>query len=292
MLENFSKIALYPAPIRLGIFILALLLIWLPLAAPIYLLFNSDPNLVTIMTMGLMFIAFLFLLQFWGKNVHKQPQLLKHYGLVWTRQNGIDLVKGLSLGLWFCLGLFILESFLGWIEFKTPSVGLLRVVAEGFLSALGIGLAEELVFRGWVLDELQRDYQPQTVLWANAIIFAVAHFIEPIEEIIRTFLTFPALILLGLTLVWSKRVHRDRLGICIGIHAGLVWGYYILNIGKLVQYSDKVSPWITGIDGNPIAGVMGLLFLGILALWMRSKASRNLHGRQSDGEKIVKKTNN
>ncbi len=119
MPDNFSKIALYPAPVRLGIFILALLLIWLPLAAPIYLLFNSDPNLVTIMTMGLMFIEFLFLLQFWGKNVHKQPQLVKHYGLVWTQQNGIDLLKGLSIGLWFCLGLFILESFFGWIEFKS-----------------------------------------------------------------------------------------------------------------------------------------------------------------------------
>ncbi|NJQ97250.1 MAG: CPBP family intramembrane metalloprotease, partial [Hydrococcus sp. CSU_1_8] len=54
----------YPAPARLGIFILALLLSWLPFAIPIYLLFKYDPNLTTILTMGLMFIAFLILLRF------------------------------------------------------------------------------------------------------------------------------------------------------------------------------------------------------------------------------------
>ncbi|MGK7877452.1 MAG: lysostaphin resistance A-like protein [Xenococcaceae cyanobacterium] len=265
----FNRIALYPAPVRLGIFLLALLLIWLPVAVPIYLLLSSDPNSVTILSMGLLFIEFLFLLRFWGKNVYKQPQLLKGYGLEWTRQNGIDLLNGLSIGLLFTLGLFCLEGILGWVEFKTPSVVLLRVIGEGLLSALGIGLAEELVFRGWLLDELQRDYSAKTVLWANAIIFALLHFLKPLEEVIRTFAKFPALILLGLTLVWAKRSRRNCLGICIGLHAGLFWGYYILDVGQLVQYTQKVSPWITGVDGNPLAGVMGLLFMGILAVWMR-----------------------
>ncbi len=268
---KFSEIADYPAPVRLGIFTIALLVIWLPLAAPIYWLLGSDRNLVTILTMGLMFVEFLFLLRFWGKKVYDRPQIYKHYGLVWTRQNGIDFLKGLSIGLWFCLGLFILEGLLGWLEWTTPTVALFLVIAEGLLSALGIALAEELLFRGWILDELERDYQPQTVLWVNAILFASCHFIKPIEEIIRTFPTFPALILLGLSLVWAKRGHKNRLGICIGLHAGLVWGYYIVNVGKLVQNTEKISPLITGIDSNPIAGVTGLLFLGILAFWMRTK---------------------
>ncbi|NJO93439.1 MAG: LPXTG cell wall anchor domain-containing protein, partial [Hydrococcus sp. RM1_1_31] len=68
----------------------------------------------------------------------------------------------------------------------------------------------------------------------------------------------------------------DRLGICIGIHGGLVWGYYILNVGRLLDYTGKVSPWITGVDNNPIAGMMGLVFLGILAVWMRKRAARKI----------------
>ncbi|HEY9891306.1 MAG TPA: LPXTG cell wall anchor domain-containing protein, partial [Candidatus Sericytochromatia bacterium] len=81
-----------------------------------------------------------------------------------------------------------------------------------------------------------------------------------------------SLLILGLTLVWAKRSTRGLLGLPIGIHAGLVWGYYILNVGKLVEYSHQVSPWITGVDGNPIAGVMGLLFLSFLAFWMRKRS--------------------
>ena len=56
----------------------------------------------------------------------------------------------------------------------------------------------------------------------------------------------------------------------IGLHTGLVWGYYILTVGQLLEYTGKVPAWFTGIDGNPIAGLMGLFFLSILALWMRT----------------------
>jgi len=265
---NFAKLAQYPAPLRLGIFLLTLVVLWLPLAAPIYLLGN-DPNLVTILTMGLLFGEFLLLLHWWRKQVYQQSQLLKSYGLAGGRQNAFYLLKGLSIGLLFTFGLFTLEGLLGWVQFQTPQPVLPRIILEGLLSALGIGFAEEFVFRGWLLDELERDYSQKTSLWADATVFAVSHFLKPLGEIIRSFPGFPALLLLGLTLVWAKRSSGEMLGLSIGLHAGLVWGYYILNVGKLVQYSDKVSPWITGVDGNPIAGMMGLLFLGILAFWMR-----------------------
>ncbi len=259
---------------RLLIFIATLLLIWLPVAIPIYLL-GRDPNLVTILTMGLLFGEFLLLIRFWGLNVYRQPQLLKHYGLKGTRSNGLNLLKGLSIGLLFVLSLFALEGLLGWVEFQTSPQLLPRVILEGFASGLGVGFAEGLVFRGWLLDELERDYTAKVSLWTDAIAYAVLHFLKPLSEIIRTFPEFPGLVLLGLTLVWAKRLSGGLLGLTIGLHAGLVWGYYILNVGQLVNYSEQVSPWITGVDGNPIAGVMGLLFLAVLAFWMRKQANNS-----------------
>jgi membrane protease YdiL (CAAX protease family) len=145
------------------------------------------------------------------------------------------------------------------------------VILEGLASALGIGFAEELLFRGWLLDELQRDYHPRVALWADSTLYALLHYIKPLQEILRTWPGFPGLLLLGLTLVWAKRSRRGRLGLPIGLHAGLVWGYYIINVGQLVQYSGQVPEWITGVDRNPLAGVMGLLFLGVLAFWMRRR---------------------
>ncbi|HEY9301019.1 MAG TPA: CPBP family intramembrane glutamic endopeptidase [Phormidium sp.] len=276
---HFPAIASYPTQIRVGLFLLILLLLWLPLAAPIYF-WGSDSNLITILTMGLLFFEFVVLLQFWGKLVYRQTNLLKSYGLSVSRRNGLELLKGLDIGLLLTLTLFFLEGQLGWLVWQS-SDKLPRLVLEGLISALGVGLAEELVFRGWLLDELERDYSLKNSLWISSWLYALLHFIKPLPEIIRTFPQFPALLLLGLTLVWAKRSSRGRLGLPIGLHAGLVWGYYIINVGQLVRYSDRVPPWITGIDGNPLAGLMGLMFLGAIAFafWLRQKAG----GQRSRG---------
>lgn len=271
---NLVRLAQYPAPVRLGLFVLSLLSIWLPLAAPIYI-FVKDSNLVTILTMGLLFVEFLLLLRFWGQNVYQQSHLLRSYGLQGTRRNGLELLSGLGVGVIITFSLFWLEGLLGWLVWQSPTVVLPRLVVEGLASALGIGLAEELVFRGWLLDELERDYRPRLVLWADVLIFALLHFLKPPAEILRTLPGFPGLILFGLTLVWAKRGSKGRLGLPIGLHAGMVWGYYIINVGQMVQYSGRVSDWITGVDKNPLAGAMGLMFLGVLALLMRMR-SRSL----------------
>jgi hypothetical protein len=63
----------------------------------------------------------------------------------------------------------------------------------------------------------------------------------------------------------------------MGLHGGLVWGYYILNVGELVKYSDIVPTWITGIDHNPLAGIMGIFFLSILVLWNKRAKIKIFH---------------
>lgn len=268
MKDYLSRVGKYPAPARLALFLLLLLAVWGPIGLPLYWLV-PDPNWAGILaTIGL-YAAFIFLARLWGRYVYGQPQILRLYGLEFSRQNGQDLFGGLGLGLFGLLSLLTLETLLGWLEWQVPNLsGLPLVMGEGLLVALGVGFAEELLFRGWLLDELQRDYSPGVSLGANATIFAVLHFIKPWEEIIRTFPAFPGLVLLGLTLGWAKRSREGRLGKPIGFHAGLVWGYYIINVGQLVQYSGAVPAWITGLDNNPLAGVMGLLFLGAIATAM------------------------
>jgi membrane protease YdiL (CAAX protease family) len=267
---NLVNLAQRPAPIRLGCFILALLLLWLPIAAPIYLLVD-DPNLVSILTMVLLYAEFIMLLRLWGQNVYQQPQILWNYGLQFTRRNGVELLCGLVLGIINITILFGLQGLLGWLVWQQPQVFLLKIVLEGFIVGLGVGFAEELLFRGWLLDELERDYSNSVALWTDAVVFAALHFIKPLEAIIYTLPQFPALVLLGLTQVWGKRWRRGRLGLPIGLHGGLVWGYYIINVGGLIKYSGQVPDWVTGINQNPLQGVMGVAFMSILALWMRER---------------------
>ncbi|MDY6805426.1 MAG: type II CAAX endopeptidase family protein [Cyanobacteriota bacterium] len=288
---NFGFIAHYPAPVRLGIFVLTLIFIWLPFAVPIYWL-ETDANKINILTLSILYIEFILLLRFWGKHIYKQPQLLRSYGLVKSRENGLLLLQGLAVGLFSLFGLFILQGLLGWAIWQPPQISLLRYILEGLLVSLGLGFAEELTFRGWLLDELERDYDRKVALWVSSLIFALLHFIKPVAEIIRTLPEFPALFLLGLICVWAKRstvsnlsiasfnnqkrlVRRKQelLGLPMGFHAGLVWGFYIINVGELVEYSGKVPRAIVSVD-RPLAGVMGLLFLSAIAFWMRKAANK------------------
>lgn len=262
------NLARFPAPIRLGIFVVALLLLWLPIAAPIYWLL-SDQNLINILTLPLLYGMFILLLQLWGRYVYLQPNLLRYYGLERTSRNGKEVLIGLGAGLAVVLSLFLIEGWLGWLLWQKPAIFFPQLIIEGLVVALAYGWAEELLFRGWLLDELQRDY-PIKAVWINALLYAILHFIKPLPEILRTLAQFPALLLLGLALVWAKQYRRGRLGLPIGLHAGLIWGYYIINVGELVQYSGRVPDWITGVDKNPLAGIFGLLLLGLIALGMHA----------------------
>lgn len=265
---NFARLACYPAPARLGIFVLVLLLLWLPIAASIYWAWGAS-NTVSIITMLALYSEFVLLLRVWGQKVHQQTQPLKSHGLVGTRNNWWELLKGLGVGLLSLFCLFLFEGGLGWLTWQPTTQFLPKIMLEGLSVALGVGLAEELLFRGWLVDELQWDYGPKVALWISSTSYALLHFIKPWAEVLRTLPSFPGLLLLGLTLGWARQAHKGRLGSPIGLHAGLVWGYYIINMADLVRYSDQVPVWITGIDKNPLAGGVGLMFLSLLALSLR-----------------------
>ncbi len=271
MKVNYSIISNYPAPLRLGIFIVLLLILWLPTAIPSFFLLKDDLNLRTIVTMSLLYINFIVLLFFWNNKIHQVNHWWRLYGLTVSRKNIVDLCNGLSIGIFFTFGLFIVEMMLGWVVFVKPSQNLFLLVFEGLFSAFGVAFAEELLFRGWLLEELRINYSSKVTLISNSLIFAILHFLKPLQEIIRTFPQFPALFLLGIILVQAKTKHNNRLGICIGIHGGLVWGYYILNVGRIIKYTDEVSSIFTGIDNNPIAGLMGLIGLLMLFSLMKYK---------------------
>ncbi len=263
---DLAKVRRYPAPLRLIVFALILLAVWLPIALPAHLLIQ-DRNLANILTLLVLYAEFLWLVRQWGRLVHRDSQILTHYGVEWSRRNGIELLTGLAIAVTSVLLLMGLQTIFGWVAWKSTSPNLIRIILEGLLVSLALGFAEELLFRGWILDELQRDYIPSVVLWADAIIFAAIHL---------RLLTFPALVLLGVALVWAKRSRgewqlgwrRDRLGLPIGLHGGLIWSNYILEVGQLTTYTGRVPAWVTGIDRNPLQGLVGILLMGALAIGM------------------------
>jgi uncharacterized protein len=270
---NFSKIAHRPTPIRIGLFVLMLLALWLPLKFPIewaisvlYGVSDASRNLASIVTLVVLYLEFILLVRFWGRAVYHE-NLFRTYGLKQSSQNVLDLLQGLAIGLGSLMLMFAIQGIFGLIQWQIPSSSFPRILLEGTIVALAFGFVEELLFRGWLLNELDRDYSPRISLWISSLIFAVAHGIRP---------QFFALTLLGLILVWAKRGTEGRLLKSIGLHAGLVGGYYFLKVGQLVTYPNQAPNWVTGIDQNPLAGLIGVLALSAIALSIKKASPRAL----------------
>lgn len=265
-------IAHRPTPIRIGLFVLMLFVLWLPLKIPIewaitvfYGATDAARNLAAILTYIVLYAEFIVLVKLWGQFVYREP-LFKAYGLRQPRKSLRNFLQGLAIGLGSLLLMFALQGGLGWVHWQTPANAFPRILLEGGVMAIAVGFVEELLFRGWLLNELDREYSPSISLWVSSLVYALLHGIRP-----QVF----ALVILGSILVWAKRATRGRLGLSIGFHAGIVWGYYLVNVGQLVKFSNQVPEWVTGIDRNPLAGLVGILFLSTIALGMRAIALKN-----------------
>ncbi|MEO1094133.1 MAG: CPBP family intramembrane glutamic endopeptidase [Cyanobacteria bacterium J06638_28] len=196
-------------------------------------------------------------------------------GITWLKHWGYAF----ALGGMSVIGLYLIQLCLGWSLWVGLDDHWPQFVMEGGLLGLGVGLAEELLFRGWILFELEQDYRPNVAIWLNALLFAIAHYLRPISSILATWPQFLGLLLLGVTLVWARRIPvksasqntaSTHLGFAAGLHGGLVWAYYQFNVGNLVATTGQAPAWVTGIDDNPLAGLLGIgLLVGLASLTYR-----------------------
>ncbi|MBE9156466.1 CPBP family intramembrane metalloprotease [Nodosilinea sp. LEGE 06152] len=265
---QLHKLIRYPAPVRIFVFLLLLALVWVPIALPLYAWLGTDGSL-SVIPLILLYVMFMVWLMPWGHRVHGQAKPLCAHGLGTSVYHGRELAIGVVVGLVSLGLLFALEGWLGWLTWQPAPPALGRIALEGLLVGLGVGLAEELLFRGWLLDELRYDLGFTPALWASSTIYASLHFIKPWNVILKELPSFPGLLLLGLTLGWARQRTTGRLGLAIGLHGGLVAGYYLIDVGDLAVYTQRVPEWVTGLNQNPLAGAMGVLFLALISAGIR-----------------------
>ncbi|AFY72629.1 CAAX amino terminal protease family [Synechococcus sp. PCC 7502] len=265
--------AKYPFLLRLGAFLGILLGLWLPIALPVYLIFKEASSV----SLGiLLYILFVGLIWVWGRKVEGVGRPYYYYGLGRHPEGNhyffLELLAGFGVGFMALFLLMELQVSWGWLSWQ-PNIDWISAIGSGVLTGLGVGFAEELLFRGLLLTEMEKDFGTGRSLWLNSSFFAITHFIksEPIQVLISRLVQFPGLMLLGMTLVWARRSQNGSLGLAIGLHGGLVGAFYIVNTTSWIRANQVVPEWITGIGGNPLAGIMGLLFLGAIALGIRLK---------------------
>jgi membrane protease YdiL (CAAX protease family) len=158
--------------------------------------------------------------------------------------------------------LLLLSGQAQWRGALSPSL-----LANGLALLLGVGFAEELLFRGWLWGELELLLPRQRALALQALLFALVHPWHRLPPLPGLAL-LGGLTLLGLALALLRRQLNGNLWGSIGLHGGLVGGWFLLQKG-LVEIGSGAPGWLVGPgkgDVNPIGGLLGWLGLGLLLL--------------------------
>ena len=182
-----------------------------------------------------------------------------------------SLALGFGLGVLSLAIMFTCQYFLGWCTLQKSNIKLIPpILLPILLIALLVGGIEELVFRGFLLTEFERDYPIWLAAAVSSCIFAVLHLVWEQRETIPQ---LPGLWLMGMMLVLARVADGGSLGIAWGLHAALVWAIATIDTAQLITYTGKVSEWVTGKNKKPLAGVAGIIcVLGTsLILWLISK---------------------
>ncbi|NJL82759.1 MAG: CPBP family intramembrane metalloprotease [Chloroflexaceae bacterium] len=180
----------------------------------------------------------------WG--LPGQPQLLLQTALGWVLAVGSTLV------------VLALEGYGGWVQWQRENLPRLWPLLLPVLAlALAIGLVEELVFRGFMLGELQQDYGFWQAAAIASLLFALLHLVWEQRE---TLPQLPGLWVMGMVLSEAYRA-GGNLGLAWGLHAGWIWALTVFKEAGVLVYTGRGPAWLVGWRELPLAGAVGLLLL-------------------------------
>jgi len=163
------------------------------------------------------------------------------------------------------------KNYISWIGEFSP-ITLLNSIVLG----LGVGFAEEIIFRGWLLEELKFEYGTKISMALQAIVFSLVHHLsnEIFWNVIGLRLGF---ILLGIFLSLVKIRDKGSLWNCIGLHGGLVGIWFFINNG-LIEFKENTpsllaGPFTENIP-NPIGSFSAILILLLLFIFCTVKTKK------------------
>ena len=133
------------------------------------------------------------------------------------------------------------------------------IFANAIILTIGVGFAEELIFRGWLLEEFKKQFGLKKAIVGQSLIFSFVHigFDLPFWEMLSI---LTGLFLLGISLSLIRLKNKNSLWGCIGLHGGLVGLWFIANNG-LLYISEDSPKWLVGpgtINTNPLGGIVGI----------------------------------
>ena len=250
------------------IFIPFLYILGWVLATPLLLL-GLDKEILSLVGTIFTFLIFVFSLPKWF-------HIRWGFNNVWTLL-GISNIKGNGKFIFYFIRGFLLSTILiSLILFPIITaqwgtwIGRLsiEIILNAIFLIIGIGFAEELIFRGWLLEEFKKQFGFKKAIILQASLFSIVHigFDLPFWQMISI---LNGLFLLGILLSLIRLKDKNSLWGCIGLHGGLVGLWFITNNG-LVEISKNSPKWLVGpgvLNTNPLGGLYGISLIIIFCFF-------------------------
>ena len=234
----------------------------------------SSSNLSIIGTI-ISFILFLVVLPSWGSIRWKTNNLWLSIGLDFN--DNFKALKiffsGFIFSIFLLIIVFIFFLLCGWID-KVDYIKFTQLL-NAILLIVGIVFAEEVIFRGWLMEEMVLLLGLRKGIIVQSTIFSLAHYRSDIGLLaLIPFLT--GLFLFGIVLTLRRTIDRGSLWGCIGLHGGLVGVWYLFDSG-MVKFSIDTPYFLLGPSKdmvNPIGSVLGITILLITIFFQRRLFAR------------------
>ncbi len=236
---------------------------------------NISSNNLSIIGTIITFLLFLIILPSWGRIRWQTNHLWLSIGL--DCRNKFSALKIFFSG--FIFSFFLLLSFClllflyGWFEI----VDYIKFsqLLNAILLIFSIVFVEEIVFRGWLIEEMVLLFGLRKGIILQSVIFSIAHYRSDIG-LIALIPFFIGLFLFGLLLTLRRTLDRGSLWGCIGLHGGLVAIWYLFDSGMVV-FSIDTPYYLLGPSKymiNPIGSIIGIMILMITIFFQRRLFAR------------------
>ncbi len=232
---------------------------------------ESFSLLGTIISFGL----FLYLLPSWVKIRWQSGKPLEAVGLleIKSKRTLRYFLKGFLLSLAFILIIVFCLFSSSYAIWKGDMH--LSILLNAVFLGLGVGFAEELIFRGWLWGELDCLIGSPPSIFAQAVIFSLSH-IRLDLDIFSLLGLFVGLFLLGLVLALRRFGDRGSIWGAIGLHGGLV-GVWFLLTSDLIEITPNAPIWLVGpgnLSPNPLGGAVAIASLSVFIMTQRTALAR------------------
>ena len=212
------------------------------------------------------FIFFIFSLKSWSKKRWDIEDLWRDLGFLKFRDNIFnpifrkELYKSFFIIFFWCLILI----FGGFLRIKT--LNNYQIIFDILFTAIFVGIAEELLFRVWLFEELNLFLSKKNNIIFQSIIFSLVHPYNFDENLFFNTLIKIGLFLLGTYLNLLRLNYYPRIFPAIAFHGGIVGFMFLAK--SLLEIKKNYPIFIYGTQYetfiNPISGLLGIFILLIL----------------------------